>query len=163
MNRLINLAVSGALLACLAGCASTGAPSDARAQILALDAIWSQAAMEGRDVDRVVSYWADDAIVMPPGSSPLVGKAAIREFVAKSFETPGFGISWKTADVVVARSGELAYSTGTNRVTFGGPDGKQVVVEGKAVAIWRREKTGAWKCVLDIWNDSVPPSPGNGD
>jgi ketosteroid isomerase-like protein len=100
-----------------------------------------------------VSFWADDAIVFPPGSPAVAGKSAIREFVAKGFQTPGFSISWKTTTVAVSRSGDIAYRTGTNRVTFSAPDGKQVTVEGKAVAVWRREKDGAWKCVIDIWND----------
>jgi uncharacterized protein (TIGR02246 family) len=148
-----------AILLCWSGCASVSTREDARAEILRLDTAWSQAAAEARDAERVVSYWAEDATVFPPGGPPVVGKAAIREFVTKSFQTPGFTISWKTTDVVVAESGELAYSTATNRVTFGGPDGKPVVLDGKAVAVWRREKDGAWKCVVDIWNDSGSVSP----
>ena len=154
MNRLV-VVVAG-LLACI-GCATAGGTSDEASRILQLDADWSQAA-QGRDVDRVVSFWADDATVFPPGSPPVIGKPAIREFVARSFQTPGFSISWKTTRVVVSRSGDLAYGAGTNRVTFSGPDGKQVTVEGKAVTVWRREPGGAWKCVIDIWNDVSPSS-----
>ncbi len=87
----------------------------------------------------------------------MAGKSAIRDFVVKSFQTPGFSISWKTTTVVVSRSGDIAYTTGTNRVTFSTPDGKQITVEGKAVTVWRREKDGAWKCVIDIWNDVSTP------
>ena len=70
---------------------------------------------------------------------------------------PGFRISWKTNDVTVAESGDLAYGVGTNRVSFTGPDGKPVTVEGKAVTVWRKDSAGGWKCVVDIWNDV--PSP----
>ncbi len=156
MSRFVVPVIVGVLLA-HAGCTSTGGRADAPSQILQLDAEWSSAA-QARDFERVISFWADDAIVFPPGSPPVVGKAAIREFVEKSFQTPGFDISWKTTTVAVSRSGDIAYTTGTNRVSFRGPDGKQVTVEGKAVAVWRREKEGAWKCVIDIWND-MPPSP----
>jgi uncharacterized protein (TIGR02246 family) len=134
------------------GCASAASPTDVSSQILRIDAEWSAAA-QGRDIERIVSYWADDAVLFPPGSSRLEGKPAIRAYVAKSFQAPGFGISWKTTDVVVSRSGDLAYATGTNRVSFTGPDGQPVTVEGKAVTVWRREKDGAWKCVIDIWNN----------
>ena len=154
MNRFVLLAIVGVLLACT-DCASVGSQTDVQSQILQLDAEWSRAAQD-RDVDRAVSFWADDAIVFPPGSPAVAGKAAIREFVAKSFQTPGFSISWKTTTVAVSRSGDIAYTTGINRVTFSTPDGKQVTVEGKAVAVWRREKDGAWKCVIDIWNDVSP-------
>ncbi|MEO8190220.1 MAG: DUF4440 domain-containing protein, partial [Acidobacteriota bacterium] len=139
------------------GCASTGRPEDARSEILRLDAEWSRVAAEGRDVDRAVSFWSDDAVVMAPASAPIVGRAAIREFVAQSFRTSGFHISWKTATVVVARGGDMAYSTGTNRVEVNGADGRPIVIPGKSVAVWRREKGGAWKCVVDIWNDSPGP------
>ena len=154
MNRFAFGVIVAALLAGT-GCASAGSQTDVQSQILRLDADWSRTAQD-RDVDRVVSFWADDAIVFPPGSPAVAGKAAIREFVAKSFQTPGFSISWKTTTVAVSRGGDIAYTTGTNRVTFSTPDGKQVTVEGKAVAVWRREKDGAWKCVIDIWNDASP-------
>ena len=151
MNRLLAFVAIPVLLVFI-GCASGNSPTDIQSEILRLDAEWARAA-QGRDIDQVVSYWADDAIVFPPGSPPLKGKPAIRDFVAKSFQTPGFSISWKTTNVAVARSGDLAYATGTNRVSFTGPDGKQVLVEGKAVTVWRKEKGGIWKCVIDIWND----------
>jgi uncharacterized protein (TIGR02246 family) len=154
MNRIFVPVIVGVSLACIR-CASAGGAKDVESEILQLDAEWSRAA-QGRDVGRVVSFWADDAIVFPPGSPAVVGKAAIREFVAKSFQTPGFSISWKTTSVAVSRSRDIAYTTGTNRVTFSAPDGKPVTVDGKAVAVWRR-KEGAWKCVIDIWNDTSPP------
>ena len=69
------------------------------------------------------------------------------------YASQAFSISWKTTTVAVSRSGDIAYTTGTNRVTFNAPDGKQITVNGKAVAVWRREKDGAWRCVIDIWND----------
>ena len=150
-NALLVAVVAGAL-SCI-GCASAGgSAAGERARILQLDAEWSGAA-QARDIDRVLSFWADDAVVFPPGSPAVVGIAAIRDFVAKSFQTPGFTISWKTTTVAVSRSGDMAYTTGTNRVTFTAADGKEGAVEGKAVTVWRREKDGAWKCVIDIWND----------
>ena len=149
MSRLF--AVVAGLIACMQ-CATAGSTSDAASEILRLDAEWSQAA-QGRDVDRIVSFWAADATVFPPGGLPVVGKPAIREYVAKSLQTPGFSISWKTNKVIVSRSGDLAYATGSNRVTFSGPDGRQVAIEGKAVTVWRREPGGVWKCVIDVWND----------
>jgi uncharacterized protein (TIGR02246 family) len=147
-----------ALMGVLAGmgCASANAPADAASEILRVDAEWSQAA-QARDLDRIVSYWAEDAIVYPPGAPALVGKAAIREYVAKSLQTPDFAISRKSDRAVVSKSGDMAYATGRNRVTFLGPDGKSVTVDGKAVTVWRKQTDGSWKCVIDIWNDLSTP------
>jgi uncharacterized protein (TIGR02246 family) len=138
------------------GCASANAPADAASEILRVDSEWSRAS-QSRDLDRILSYWAEDAIVYPPGAPALVGKAAIREYVAKSLEIPGFAISWKTDHAVVSKSGDMAYGTGTNRVTFPGPDGKPITVDGKAVTVWRKQTDGSWKCVIDIWNDLSAP------
>src|SRR5262245_43698388 len=127
----------------------------ASAEILRLDAEWSRVAGSG-DLERTLSYWSDDATLLPPGSPPLVGKDAIRAYVAESLRMPGFHISWKTTDVTVAASGDLAYGTGTNRVSFTGPDGKPVTIEGNAVTVWRKDPAG-WKCIGDIWNGVPAP------
>jgi uncharacterized protein (TIGR02246 family) len=148
-----------AVLTSAIGCSSSRGAAEAESEIRRLDAEWSDAAEKGREVERIVSFWADDAVVLPPGGPPIRGKTAIREYVRKSLEMPGFGISWKTGEVVVSRGGDLAYATGTNRVTFNGPDGKPVTVQGKAVTVWQKDDRGVWKCVADIWNDAAPPSP----
>src|SRR5207249_2820682 len=114
---------------------------------------WANAASEGRDVDRIVSFWADDAKVFPPGMPVIVGKNAIRQFVRNSLATPGFTIGWDTTEVVVSSDGSLAYATGTNQTTINDPQGKRITVHGKAVTVWRKEQSGTWKCIIDIWND----------
>ena len=89
----------------------------AKAEILRLDAEWAKAAEAG-DLEKILSYWSDDASVFPPGSPALVGKDAIRAYIAQSLQMPGFRISWKTNEVTVAESGDLAYGVGTNRGLF---------------------------------------------
>ena len=131
--------------------------TDDRAEILRLDAEWSEVAGT-RDVERILSYWSDDASLLPPGSPPLVGKAAIRAYIRSSFEIPGFRISWKTDEVTVSESGDLAYGVGINNVSFTGPDGRTVSASGNAVTVWRRDRAGHWKCVVDIWNDATSPA-----
>ena len=129
--------------------------ADERAEILRLDAEWSEVAGT-RDLERILSYWSDDASLIPPGRPAIVGKDAIREYIRSSLEIPGFRISWKTNDVTVSARADLAYGTGTNQVSFLGPHGKTVTVRGEAVTVWRR-RGGAWKCVVDVWNE-VPPA-----
>ncbi|HYN83087.1 MAG TPA: hypothetical protein VES88_16525 [Gemmatimonadaceae bacterium] len=38
-------------------------------------------------MERIVSFWSDDAIVYPPGAPVLEGKWAIRNFVAGRLKT----------------------------------------------------------------------------
>lgn len=120
--------------------------------LLRRDAEWSTAAAEGRDVERILSYWTDDAVVMPPGHASIVGKAALRQFVESSFNTPGFSIRWSTTQVTFSPDANLAYLFSRNAATMNGPDGTPVTAEGRAVTIWRREADGEWRCAVDIWN-----------
>src|SRR5262245_21204018 len=70
---------------------------DARSEgekLLRRDAEWADLAAAGKDVERVVSYWSDDAVLIFPGQPVLEGKAAIRAYVTDCFHTPGFKIHW---------------------------------------------------------------------
>ena len=147
----------------LAATAAMAGPPDLeaeRAALVRLDKAWAQAAA-ARDVEKVLSFWADDARVFPPGQPAVIGKEALREYDSGGFALPGFSIRWETSDFVVSASGDMAYGLGTNAVTFNGPDGKTITERGRAVTVWRKDPAGAWKCVIDTWNPepAAPPAP----
>jgi ketosteroid isomerase-like protein len=114
---------------------------------------WSKTA--GTDsVDRIVSYWADDAIVMSPGQPPVKGKNAIKEMILETAKIPGFKISWEPISVSVSESGDMAYLIEQNQITVNDSLGRPVTEHNKSVTIWRKEAGGTWKNVVDIWNAS---------
>lgn len=123
-----------------------------KARLLRRDAEWAAAASEGRDVERILSYWTDDAVVLPPGLPTFVGKAALRQYVESSFQIPGFRIDWTSTEVALSPDGNLAYMFGRNEVTMNGSDGNPTTARGRAVTIWRREADGEWRCAVDVWN-----------
>lgn len=135
----------------IAACARPVDLDREREALLRTDKEWAAVVSSG-DVEKIVSYWADDAIVLPPGAPALVGKQAIRTFVADSLKVPGFSISWQANQAVIAANGDMGYTVGTNTVTMLGADGLPVTTAGKAVTFWRKGPDGAWRCVLDIWN-----------
>lgn len=121
-------------------------------RLLRRDAEWARAASEGRDVERILSFWTDDAVVLPPGLPPVVGKDALRQYVEGSMQIPGFRITWESKDATLSPDGQLAYLFSRNAVTMNSTDGTPVTTEGRAVTIWRREPDGEWRCAVDIWN-----------
>jgi len=123
-----------------------------RAQLLERDAEWAAAASEGRDIERILSYWTDDAVVLPPGLPAIAGKVALRHYVEASMQIPGFRIGWSSSEVVFSPDRNLAYMFSQNAVTMNGPDGAPVTTKGRAVTIWRREPDAQWRCAVDIWN-----------
>lgn len=125
--------------------------SAARRAILERDDAWKAAAAR-KELDLAVSYWTEDATVLPPDMPALKGRVAIREYVAGAFAIPGFAISWTSEDVVVSADGQSAYQLATNRVTAPDATGALRTTAGKAVVIWRKDPDGLWRAVVDIWN-----------
>ncbi|HEX6046144.1 MAG TPA: DUF4440 domain-containing protein [Pyrinomonadaceae bacterium] len=121
-----------------------------------LDAEWSKAA-GAKDVDKTVSYYADDAIVLPPNSPALTSKEAIREMWKGMLSAPGFSGGWKATKVEVARSGDLGYLTGTYEITQNDAAGKPMTDKGKLLEVWKKQADGSWKCVADMFSSDLPP------
>src|SRR6184192_1824110 len=122
-SRLIDLSVL-ILPLVLAGCSQRGFdPATEQAKLLRRDAEWADLAWAGKDVHKIVSYWSDDAVLIFPGQPVLDGKAAIRAYVAASFDTPGFKIHWVSQKPVFSPDGKLAYMRGTDELTLPGLNG----------------------------------------
>jgi ketosteroid isomerase-like protein len=127
-----------------------------RTRLLLRDAEWATAASEGRDLERILSFWTADAVVLAPGLPAVVGKEALRQYVQSSMAIPGFSISWTSTNVTFSPDGNLAYLFSRNAVTMNNPNGVPNTTEGRAVTIWRREADGEWRCAVDIWNAEHP-------
>jgi len=146
------LAAAGVFAVLFSTSPALAAEMDAHAKALAkLDDDWAKAAAT-RDVDRVASFYAEDAIAYPPNEPMAVGRAAARKVWASYFADPTFKISWKTVHAGVAKSGDLGFTTGTYEDSFKGPDGKLVSEKGKYVCVWKKQKDGTWKAIHDTWN-----------
>lgn len=157
-----------ALLAILSVFAADGAIARAQAQsqpvnreaiaeqLMNRSRAWSDAAGRG-DMDAVLSYWADDAVIMAPGQPPIRGKAAIRDYLMATGNIPGFRIRWEPLEAHVSASGDLAYLLERNAITVPGPSGTPVTEYNKVVTVWARQPDGSWKNVVDMWNADPTP------
>lgn len=137
------------------GCASRPDLAAERRAIFATDSAWLTAAM-ARNVDSTLTFWTTDGRVINAGQPPLIGRDAIRGMVAGGFATPGFSIIWHTTDVVVAPSGDVAYSFGTNVVTAPGAAGGIDTLRGQGLVVWRKGSDGRWRAAVDM---STPQAP----
>ena len=67
------------------------------------EAAWSKAAAT-KDVDRIVSYYADDASVFPANAPIAKSKDEIKKLWSGLVGAPGSSISWETTTAVAAKS-----------------------------------------------------------
>jgi len=121
------------------------------AAIRAASQEWSNAA-SSRDLEKAVSFYAEDATYNPPGAPLAAGKDAIRKVWANVVAIPGGNLRWVSSKVEVARSGDLAYDTGAYTLTKNDASGKPVTATGKYVVVWKKQADGKWKVIQDIDN-----------
>jgi len=144
----------------LVGCSQRGFDPVAEGEkLLRRDTEWADLASAGKDVEKIVWYWTDDAVLIFPGQPVLEGKAAIRAYVAQSLNTPGFRIHWVSEKPVFSPDGKLAYMRGKNELTAPGPNGAPTTVHLRGISIWRLDADGQWRCVVDISNEEPPAAP----
>ena len=110
---------------------------------------WSKVAAT-RDVEKTLSYWADDATVISPGQPTLKGKQAIRQMVEGSLKNPGFQISWEPKSADISKSGDVGYLLENTRITMTDSVGKSSVQKFDGVTVWKKQADGSWKNVVDV-------------
>ena len=117
------------------------------------DAAWSKAA-GAKDLDKTVSFYADDAVVLPPNEAAVTTKDGIRN-LWKGFLDSLTDISWKTMRVEMAKSGDMAVLIGTYEMTM--KDGTKD--KGKYCEVWKRKSDGKWKVTTDMFSSDLPATP----
>ena len=147
-----------AFILAVSACAPKFDATAESAKLQRRDAEWADLASAGKNVDSIVSYWSDDAVVIEPGQPAVEGKTAIRNYVAESLKTPGFKIHWVSEKPTFSPDGKFAYMRGTDEMTVPGPKGAPMTLHLRGYSIWRLEPDGQWRCVVDIANEAPAPA-----
>jgi uncharacterized protein (TIGR02246 family) len=117
---------------------------------------WAKA-WTAKDVDKIMSHYADDAFVELSGVPIMSGKDAIRAQVTKTFADRNFALSFAPVQVEVSKSGDLAYTRGAYTATSTDPaTNRPVTAHGKYVVLYRKERDGRWVAIHDINNRDAP-------
>jgi ketosteroid isomerase-like protein len=137
----------------LANTLSAGDNKAAEQALRNADAEWSKAAAV-KDLEKTVSFYSDDAIVMPPNAPADTSKEAIRKGW-KDFLDSVNDLSWKATRVEIAKSGDMAVLIGTYDMTM--KDGTKD--HGKYCEVWEKKADGSWKCGIDMFSSDLPAAP----
>jgi len=120
-----------------------------------LEAEFMKAAAE-KGSKGYLSYYADDAVELPNGAPAIEGKVNIAPGM-NFLDDPNNRLTWTPGGGDVSSSGDLGYTFGTFEFRSNDKDGKPRVEHGKYTSIWKVEKDGSWKVVLDMGNASPAP------
>jgi uncharacterized protein (TIGR02246 family) len=158
MKCFVTLCAAAALALTGTGC---NAPADTHdADVKAIkdtEAQWNQD-YASKDLDKVASHYADDAVLMVPATPSSSGKAAIRNALKEMVADPALSIKFEASKVEVAKSGDVGFTQGSYTLALTDPQTKKVIHDhGSYVTTYRKQADGAWKAVADIATSEVPP------
>lgn len=106
------------------------------------------------DLDGVVSFYAEDAILLPPNDVPVTGKAAIRSRYEEGFRSFRFDIAFSSDEIQLF--GEWAFIRGTIRgKTIPKGASSSRILNDKFIMVLHHQENG-WKIARLIWNGSDP-------
>jgi ketosteroid isomerase-like protein len=106
--------------------------------------------------DAFLTYFAEDGVEVVDGGG-FNGKEEMR----KQPPWPeGTTLTWTPVRAEMAASGDLGFTYGNYIYTAKNKEGKVVVNYGKYTSIWKKQKDGQWKVVVDMGNSSPDSKAG---
>jgi ketosteroid isomerase-like protein len=130
------------------------------AAIAAFNVKYLKAINDG-DITALSSLTDDDHIALPPGSAPLVGKAANVAVNGRIYQQSRIDEHWTPIETVI--DGNLAYQRGsfTASATPKTTGGTARAISGSFLRIYRRQPDGSWVMTRDMFNSGPPDSPAH--
>ena len=137
------------------GCESSMVNIAAETEAVRERSVAIAAAEAAKEIETVLTFWADDAIMQFYGAPQINGKDAVSESV-KGYFAYVKEFKGTSSHIEVSAAGDLAYEFGVNRVILPGPTG-DLLAMGKYLFIWKKID-GAWYLsALSVTDDT--PSP----
>lgn len=117
-----------------------------------LEAAFAQdAAQHGHDA--FLTWFADDGVELDDGGG-IVTKEEMRK---QPPWAEGTSLTWTPVKADMAASGDLGYTYGNYVFKHKDKAGKLITDYGKYTSIWKKQKDGSWKVVVDMGNSSPAP------
>ncbi|MBS1514518.1 MAG: DUF4440 domain-containing protein [Bacteroidetes bacterium] len=104
-----------------------------------------------------LEYLADDGVMLRPNMYPVVGKETIKKTFFDDDGDKNAVLTWAPLFGSVAESGELGYTYGTWELLLTKEEKTTETRKGTYITVWRKDKNGKWKFVLDTGNTGLEP------
>jgi ketosteroid isomerase-like protein len=141
------------IAASMALCASAGTTDSKSIEQAAHGAYVT--AINSNDVDTLLADLTDDIVYQSPGEPEIVGKTAVRKWLAEYFGATR--TQWQKTSIGFVVNGEWAFE----RYTYKSNDtdkktGAVTTDTGKGINIFRRSSDGRWRVAIDGWSSDRP-------
>lgn len=133
----------------LALAVSSAAKTSAEEAIKQADRDFAKA-FASRAVEQLAGFIADDARFSSGAGTWLEGKAAVLERWGGMMKNPNLTLTWEPRLATISPDGKLGYTSGRSEWILKKEDGSSETSHGMYVTIWRKERDGRWRVILDI-------------
>jgi ketosteroid isomerase-like protein len=137
----------------LAGCSNNIKQNKLANELMEIDREFARQSVEKGSHQSFLMYIDDSCVLLRPNRLPVIGRQKIEEMYSKP--DTSFTLNWKPLFADISESGDLGYTYGTYTVEMDSPEGKSVTMEGTYVTIWKKDKNGDWRFVLDTSNQGL--------
>ncbi len=114
--------------------------------LINIDKEFSDMSKENGASEAFIFFADQDVVKLDQGSHPIVGKTKLTE-VYSSIDDSKMTLTWDPIKAEMAASGDLGYTYGKYFLTT--LDSVESTSIGYYVSIWKKQKNGNWKFVLD--------------
>lgn len=128
---------------------------DSRAEIEKLTAEFAKT-VTNRDFAALGPFYEERARLLAPGAPMVEGRAAIQSAQRRIIEGGVQALDLEVVDVIEA--GDFSIEIGRTTMTIQPPDAESIIEKGKSVVVWRRQRDGTLKIVVDTFNSDAPAS-----
>ena len=159
---------SSILLACLlSSCGQTPAQKQqirarqAAAATSTLRAVSAslQQAIGSRDLDKIMSFYADDATLAVSGSPLVQGKPAIRRKWEDALSHPRPRESAPSGGIKVSASADMGYTVADDSSPVSASSRSGSGLSQQSLSVWKKQPDGAWRIVEELHGTHITPPP----
>ena len=126
---------------------------DVRSQLEAATAKM-EADFAAGDAKALAAAYTDDAMMLPPDATRVVGRAAIEALWQSWIDAGIKNLNLKVTDLEVGD--DLGYQVGDLTLDMPDKAGKLSPAHGTYLFVWKKGEDDVWRVKVDTWNGPVP-------
>jgi len=123
---------------------------DPQADLLNTDRAFSKMSEEEGVKNAFIKYIDSDGVLLRPNQYPIVGADAM-DFISQNDDST-VTMTWEPKGGTIAQSGELGYTYGIYTIKL---KRKNKTVQGTYVSVWKKQRDGEWRFIMDSGNEGV--------
>ena len=98
-----------------------------------------------QDIYTIIDFYDKDGLVIEPNGLTHRGITEIRKYWTGFFMNPDVSLVWVSIDVLVSKSGDLGYTTGSWSYKWTTETGEPMDGYGTYLIVWKKHDDGTWK------------------